>query len=128
MEDTWMSEFIEQDSGKERREGEELARTNKNKFKTSILWLCMIEPLLYEMNNCSTELDNLENNHSFQNMIKRCLTEKNVKVFIMILVARIQNQTEVKSISGKWVLISLHREVCRQSLNLCLCLQINPNI
>ena len=32
-----MSEFIEQDSGKERREGEELARTNKNKFKTSIL-------------------------------------------------------------------------------------------
>ena len=56
----------------------------------------MTEPLLYEMSNCSTELDNLENNHSFQNMIKRCLTEKNVNVFIMILVPRIQNQTSKK--------------------------------
>ena len=36
----------------------------------------MTEPLLYEMNNRSTELDNLENNRSFQNMIKRCLIEK----------------------------------------------------
>lgn len=55
-----MSEFIECDSGKERREGKELARTNKNKFKTRIPSFCMTEPLLYEMNNCSTELDNLK--------------------------------------------------------------------
>ena len=56
----------------------------------------MTEPLLYEMNNCSTELDNLENNHSFQNMIKRYLRGKNE-----ILATR-GNQSKAKAISGKW--------------------------
>ena len=61
----------------------------------------MTEPLLCEKNNCSTELDNLENNYSFQIMIKRYLI-KNVKVLIMFLLAKLQNQTEAKGISGKW--------------------------
>ena len=56
----------------------------------------MTEPLLSEKNNRSTELDNLENNHSFQNMIKRYLRGKNE------ILATLGNQSEAKGISGKW--------------------------
>ena len=56
----------------------------------------MTEPLLCKKINCLTELDNLENNHSFQNLIKRYLRGKNE------ILAILRNQSEAKGILGKW--------------------------